>query len=115
MGFVIWHYVARLALFTVFPLCVAGFFFEKGTFLHGVSQAALLLFFVLGLAGASLALLILFTPFRFACPRCRQRHTTFGSSKRDGMWLECKNCRVVIREGGFLKVGLRYEEHGHDA
>jgi hypothetical protein len=115
MGFVIWHYVGRLSLFTVFTLCVAGLFFEEGTFLHGVGQAAFLLVFILGFVGASIALLIFFTSFRFACPRCQQRHTRFGGSKRDGMWLECQNCRLVIRESGFLKVRLRYEDQAKDA
>jgi hypothetical protein len=106
MGFSLWNYVGRIGPIVLIPLLVVGLFAKEGSVWALVGNVAWGVLIVLGLTGAVLALRLLFLRFRFACPRCRQRSTQFGTNREHGAWLYCEDCELVFRGGGFLKMKL---------
>ena len=106
MGFKIWHYVGRFGVLIVIPLMVCSFFLPQHGWLHAITIGAFGVFFVLGCIGAILAVLLLFTRFRFSCSHCNGADTQFGSSKKDGMWLQCHRCGHTVTESGLLHLQL---------
>ena len=107
--FVIWHYVCRV----VFPIILIGYF---GCFLSPENQLASTLepyllrsIILIAVTGGIMALLVLSTLLKFACPICKQRETGVGGSNEEGLWLDCKHCGVT-HESGFLKIGLTYSD-----
>jgi hypothetical protein len=107
MGFVAWHQL-RWVVPPLFLLAMIRVTPYRNPLLDQIAAGALALLLLLGLWGALLALLLLFTPFRWKCPRCGSRKTEFGVSKEEGGWLDCDSCGV-LRETGFLKLFLRWE------
>ena len=86
-----WHYLVRISPWILFPLVLAGIVFHQNPLLAAAQGLAVPAIVALGLTGAVLALLLLFTRFRLRCPACLKRDTQFGASKPDGMWLaRCK-------------------------
>jgi len=110
MGFKLWHYLGRLGGVLFIPLIVLGLFAQEDTGLGTAGRAAYLALAVLGVTGATLAILLLFTRFRFSCPSCHGRSTQFGIKKEAGMWLYCEDCDLLMREDGFLKLKLICEK-----
>lgn len=112
MGFVIWHYLGRIGVLLLFPLTACAMIAQKESLLYTVGLLAFFSLLLLGAAGAILALRLLFTRFRFSCPQCKRDGTEFGSSKKEGMWLYCSDCDVVVRESGFLGLRLSIDSAG---
>ena len=105
--FTVWHYLVRIGFPVLFSILLAGFLFHQNPALAALQGLAMAALFALGLTGAVLALLLLFTRFRLRCPACHRRDTEFGASKQDGMWLACEHCGL-FEETGFLKLSLKF-------
>lgn len=104
--FVAWHYLGRVGFLIFFPIFVASFVLPQNPHLELAGTISAIALLALGVTGALLAVLLLFTSFCLACPSCGGRQTEFGASKKDGMWILCEQCGVTS-EAGFLKLRVR--------
>lgn len=109
MGFLVWHYLARVAFPLLFLLSLLAFALPGSRAVNLVGGVSGIGMVVLGLTGAVLAVRLLFMGFRFACPRCQGRDTAFGMSPKKAMWLHCEKCGL-FEESGLLKLKVALNE-----
>ena len=111
MGFIAWHYLARVGFPVFMALVVAGFLLPQSGVANAVGGVGGIGVFILGACGAILAVRLLIRGFKFACPQCKGRETDFGMSQKKAMWLYCPKCGV-FEESGFLKTQISHNAEG---
>ncbi len=103
--FTVWHHLCRIGL----PVLLVGaglvFISPNTEWLILLSNGAAIIMAILGLTGALLAL-ALFCGFRFRCPHCGGKKTSFGMHQKR-LWLNCCDCGLT-EETGFLKLKLKF-------
>jgi len=93
-----------LRLITPIPFALAALYFAPHETARAIGAKALVGVVALGVAGALLGLVFLFTGVRLRCPFCRRWGP--GAVERNGRpWMECATCGT-IRCAGFLGLKI---------
>lgn len=103
--FVIWHHLCRIGLPVVLVVAGLGFVSPKSEWVLLAGHVVGELFFLLSITGVLLAL-ALFCGFRFRCPHCGGKQTSFGMHQKR-FWLNCPDCGLT-EETGFLNLKLKF-------
>jgi uncharacterized membrane protein YeaQ/YmgE (transglycosylase-associated protein family) len=117
MNFRTWHLLMRGGFIILMPILIAGFLLPAGNIQMLLRTGGIIGTVVLGLTGATLALLLLSGKSRFACPSCKRKETrVLWSASGRAADLLCGHCGI-FRECGPLRLKLKREpytdEHGN--
>ena len=99
-----WFQVLRLLTLIPFALAMLNFVHVRYEIARTIGRVALVTVVALGIAGAVLAFVFLFTGVRFRCPFCRRWGP--GAIENGGRpWMNCESCGTLRCEGLFgLKI-----------
>ncbi len=113
MPFRFWFYLGNVGSPVLFATVVATYVFTGHPCLLRVRFVGLCLLAALAVSGAVMGILMVLGRLRMRCPFCG-RSGTVGSSKRDGLWMECESCGFV-HGGGTLHLKIVREGFDKDA
>lgn len=103
--FIVWHHLCRIVFPVLLVVAGLGFVSPNSEWLLLAGRVAGALALLLGITGAVLAL-ALFGGFRFRCPQCGGKSTSFGMQQKC-FWLNCHDCGLT-EETGILKLKLKF-------
>jgi hypothetical protein len=103
--FTVWHHLCRIGLPVLLVVAGLGFVLPRDSGLLVLPISAAVVVALLALTSVLLTL-ALFCGFRFRCPQCGGKHTSFGMHQKR-LWLNCHDCGLT-EETGFLKLQLKF-------
>ena len=108
--FTVWHHLCRIGLPVLLVSAGLVFISPNTEWLNLLSNGAAVIIALFALLNSVLLTLALFCGFRFRCPQCVGKQTTFGMQQKR-FWLNCADCGPT--EGtGFLKLRLKFTLKG---